>query len=231
MDPNIILLKSEKHSLKFGRCCYQVPHGDHFQRFVIRFCYESSAIQVGVEPFTSKDKGKKFPFDVCIPLLCVTKAFGCECNRVPLLQQCTTPKLSELASAWIVTGRFLIKVLQAVFNCLHQEWLQLLKCCMFAEGVQLYIAFFCSIALSGALWWLRCGMKGCMKLTIPGKLCSCVLSSYGGKSDMPCILAGSGLIPSAEKVLPKNINLRLHDEAFGWVEDLSLLFFSLHQIW
>ena len=37
-----------------------------------------------------------------------------------------------------------------------------------------------SIAWSGSVWWLRCGMKFPMYVTIPMKLASCCLSVGGG---------------------------------------------------
>ena len=57
------------------------------------------------------------------------------------------------------------------------------------------------------MWWLRCGTKFPMYVTIPMKLASCCLSMGGVISVIPCIFFGQRCMPSALYFAPKNETL------------------------
>ena len=77
----------------------------------------------------------------------------------------------------------------------------------FAISSQAKTASCLSIAWRGSVWWLRCGMKFPMYVTIPMKLDSCCLSIGGVISVIPCIFFGQGCMPSALYSTPKNETL------------------------
>ena len=81
-----------------------------------------------------------------------------------------------------------------------------------------------SIARSGSVWWLRCGMKFPIYVTIPMKLASCCLSVGGVISVIPCIFFGQGCMPSALYSAPKN-------ETLGCLSSNFLLFSTKPSIW
>ena len=76
----------------------------------------------------------------------------------------------------------------------------------------------------GSVWWLRCGMKFPMYVTIPMKLASCCLSVGGVISVIPCIFFGQGCMPSALYSAPKN-------ETLGCLSSNFLLFSTKPSIW
>ena len=81
-----------------------------------------------------------------------------------------------------------------------------------------------SIAWSGSVWWLRCGTKCPMYVTIPIKLASCCLSVGRVISVIPCIFFGQGCMLSALYSTPKN-------ETLGHLSSNFLLFNTKPSIW
>ena len=80
------------------------------------------------------------------------------------------------------------------------------------------------IAWRGSVWWLRCGMKFPMYVTIPMKLDSYCLSMGGVISVIPSIFFGQGCMPSALYSAPKN-------ETLGHLSSNFLLFSTSPSIW
>ena len=94
----------------------------------------------------------------------------------------------------------------------------------FAISSQAKTASCLSIARRGSVWWLRCGTKFPMYVTIPMKLASCCLSVGGVISVIPCIFFGQGCMPSALYSTPKN-------ETLGCLSSNFLLFSTRPSIW
>ena len=87
----------------------------------------------------------------------------------------------------------------------------------FAISSQVKAASCLSIAWRGSVWWLSCGTKFPMYVTIPMKLANCCLSMGGVISVIPCIFFGQGCMPSALYSTPKN-------ETLGHLSSNFLLF-------
>ena len=94
----------------------------------------------------------------------------------------------------------------------------------FATSSQAKTASFLSIAQRGSVWWLRCGTKFPMYVTIPMNLASCCLSMGGVISVIPCIFFRQGCMPSALYSAPKN-------ETLGHLSSNFLLFSTSPSTW
>ena len=74
------------------------------------------------------------------------------------------------------------------------------------------------------MWWLRCGTKFPMYMTIPMKLASCCLSMGKVISVIPCIFFGQGCMPLA-------LYSTLKNETLGHLSSNFLLFSTSPSTW